>query len=155
MRRVLTVLGLILLLAFVGLSNGCILIGAGIGVGVAHAVADEADHFDRPIAEVEVAAQKALELIGGTYHETERTKDGVKIKGRLHIEDENEKVVIGVWDKGEDPTKVEVRIGTFGYEDASKEILALIGSELGVQGVKEARKAAETEKDAEEDEKGQ
>ena len=34
-----------------------------------------------------------------------------------------------------------VRIGTFGYEDASKEILALIGSELGAPGIKAAAEA--------------
>ena len=112
--------------------SGCILIGAGVGVGVAHAMADEADHFDAPTEQVEPAAVRALELVGGTYKETERTKSGVKVRGTLPIEDEIEKVVIGVWEKRDKSTKVEVRIGTFGYEDASKEILALIGADLGL-----------------------
>jgi hypothetical protein len=133
MRRALTVFSLGFLLVFAGASTGCILAAAGLGVGVAHAVADEADHFDRPASEVEPAARRALELVGGTYKKTERKDDGVKIMGTLAIEDEVENVVIGVWDKKGKPTKVEVRIGTFGYEDASKEILALIGSELGVE----------------------
>lgn len=125
-RRVVLAMAL-LSVAFV--LPGCI---AAAGVGAAYALGEETTWSDKDVPTTTKAVRDAFTDFGVTYTGTETKSDGVYVRGYKFIEDDNEDVVVGIWNKGEgEPVKIEVRIGTVGKKDASMALIAAIQKRLG------------------------
>lgn len=123
-------MGFLALVMFVAL-GGCIAVAAGAGVGTAYALGEETMYSDFDVDKTETAVKLALEDFEAAYSGTEKKPDGVMVHGSKFIEDDTEKIQVGIWDKGEGKqTKIEVRIGTIGKKEASLQLMELIQKRL-------------------------
>ena len=126
-------LGLMLVLvSLVVALPGCLAAAGAAGVGTAYALGEETSYSNRDLSATAEAVRQAFEDFGVTYTGTETKPDGMYIRGYKFIDDDTEKVAVGIWDKGEgQPVKLEVRIGTIGKKAASLQLIAAIQKRLG------------------------
>jgi hypothetical protein len=124
-RRLLLVTGLAFIAVF---SSGCILVAAGAGAGaVAYARGELEGRVDGEFEEVVVAARAAVtELEFARVGETKEATKAVLIS-RTPLD---KKVEITLANSGNELTSIKIRIGMFGDEQLSRDILDRIKARL-------------------------
>lgn len=109
-------------LATVGLAG----VAAGGVAGYYYLEGDLEADIDEDLDKVYDATLKALDEEGWDVEDKDKDDDEAKIVG----EKDDEKVTITMEEKDDDETHMKIRVGTFGDEDASKDILDAIEDKL-------------------------
>jgi hypothetical protein len=115
-------IGLSLAMMFVAATqSGCLLLAGAAGVvSYAYADGDLTGYEDADLPRTMAATKLAMNDLKYEILSTESDTEGGKVEARVGTEN---KAVIHLIRKSEKVTKVKVRIGTFGDETASREIL--------------------------------
>ena len=110
-------------------SGGCFLLAAGAatGAGVAYAKGDIERIVNAPSDRVVAAAERALADLGFHGVHTEDKDDGRRVAARTSNDKE---IHVFVAPRGDNVTKIWVRIGTFGEESLSESIYERIKANL-------------------------
>jgi hypothetical protein len=129
MRTRTRIFAVTLLVGLLGTAGGCFLLAAGAatGAGVAYAKGDIERIVNADSARVVAAAQKALGDLGFSDVHVEDKEDGQRVAARTSNDKE---IHLFVAPRGDNVSKIWVRVGTFGEKGLSESIYERIQANL-------------------------